>query len=457
MRAGIPGMEAGPSPGPARRFGVSTATLVVMANMIGTGVFTTTGLLLQDISSASVILLAWGLGGLIALCGAWTYGELAAAISSNGGEYRFLGSLYHPAVGFVAGWLSLVVGFSAPIAASALAFGEYVHAVWPGVPVLWAGASVIVFSSLLHGLHVSTGAGVQNLFAVLKVLLILGFIAFGARAVDLSAGFGRGADPVSGAAWSPGFAVGLIFISFAYSGWNGAAYLAGEVRRPQTTLPRALAVGTGLVVLLYVGLNAVVLASAPASELAGRVDVGHVAATHLLGPAAGRVFSGLIAAALVSSVSAMILVGPRVYEAMGADYRALRWLSVRPRKGGPVAAITLQAVLALVMLVTASFGALLTYIGITLSVSTAMAVAGVFVLRRRGLHRHLRVRTWGYPVTPTLFLVFSGWMVCHGLVERPVQALFSGLTIIAGFIVYLLVMRSRTRFFNSSTEGGHTP
>lgn len=427
------------------KLGLLTATLVVVANMVGTGVFTTTGFLIRDLGSPLVILLGWGLGGVIALCGALAYGELAAALSTNGGEYAILSRLYHPAVGFVAGWVSLVVGFSAPIAAASIAFGEYVNGLYPGVSATGAAVALVVFASLMHSVHVRAGAGVQNLFTLGKVALVAVFIVGGLWRCDVSELSFRGPDGVSCALFNPLFAVGLIFISFAYSGWNGAAYIAGEVKKPQRYLPLALVLGTVVVTLLYLGLNLVFLASAPADELAGKVNVGHVAAQHLFGQQAGRMLSGLIALALVSSVSAMIMVGPRVYEAMGRDYSALRILSLRRGNGGPVVAIALQAGLAIGMLLTSSFDALLTYIGFTLSLCTALTVGGVFVLRRRLPANSLPVRNWGHPVTPVLFILFSCWMAIYAIMERPEEALAGGATVALGLGGYWAARRWRVR------------
>lgn len=438
--------------GDLRRLGLGAATLIVIANMVGTGVFTTTGFLVQDIGSSAAVLLGWGLGGLIALAGALVYGELAAAISRNGGEYRFLADLYHPAVGFVAGWISLVVGFSAPIAASALAFGEYARAVWPGVPPVGAGIALVIIVSVLHALHVRGGSDVQNLFAVLKVILIAVFIIGGLAIADVGS-FGHGdRQPMGEALLSPPFAVGLVFIAFAYSGWNGAAYIAGEVRRPARTMPIALLVGTLIVTVLYLGLNAVFLMSVPADELSGKVEVGHVAATALFGKSAGRLLSGLIAAALISSVSAMVMVGPRVYAAMGEDFHTLRRLSYRTRQGGPMAAIALQAVLAVAMLLTASFGALLTYIGFTLSLSAALTVGSIFILRRRNSYSPT-VRTWGYPVTPLVFIGFSAWMVWSTLPSRPAEAIFGAATLVSGIAGYGLVRYLDKHSSRNSIQG----
>ena len=422
-----------------RRLGVLTATLVVVASMIGTGVFTTAGLLLDEIGSPGTVLLAWLVGGVIALCGALSYGELAACIARNGGEYRFLTETYHPAVGFVAGWVSLVVGFSAPIAASALAFGKYLHALVPALPPIASGVVLILLLSVLHAGRVTAGAWVQNGFAAAKLLLILVFVAGAAWVLPAST---AGHLSVSGAEMTaPGFAVGLIFVSFAYSGWNGAAYLSGEIRRPSRNLPLALGLGTAVVVVLYVALNAVFLLGTSPQQLAGTVEAGHVAAVSIFGEGAGTVLSSLIALALVSSVSAMIMVGPRVYEAMGEDYVALRFLRLRPGGGGPAASIALQTSFAVVMLLTLSFDSLLMYIGFTLSASAALTVAGVFVHRRRKPSVTRPYRTWGYPATPVAFVLFACWMILHSLSQRPVEAALGGATVAVGLLLYFWVRR----------------
>jgi APA family basic amino acid/polyamine antiporter len=246
------------------------------------------------------------------------------------------------------------------------------------------------------------------------------------------------AAPSLAAVASPRFAVALVFVSFAYSGWNGATYVAGEVRDPARTLPLALIAGTIIVTVLYVGLNLVVLAAVPASELSGIVEVAHLAAGRLAGPAASRALSGLIALTLASSVGAMLMSGPRVSDAIGRDHRALAFLARRTRGGAPVVAVGLQAALALAMVMTASFDTLLGYIGFTLSISAGLTVLGVLVLRVREPRLARPYRTWGYPVTPFLFVALSAWMVGHALVERP-SASLAGLATLAGaLLLYVL-------------------
>lgn len=426
-----------------RSLGATTATLLVVANMVGTGVFTTTGFLVRDLGSPLAVLAGWLVGGLLALCGALAYGELVAALPRSGGEYHLLSRIYHPSLGFVAGWLSLVVGFSAPIAAAALAFGRYLCAIFPAFPSPVVAALVLIgLLSLLHGLHVKVGGGVQNVFASIKILLILGLIVGGLLKGDTSRLSVGGWDGVPEAVASPAFAVGLIFISFAYSGWNGAAYVAGEVRNPSKNLPLALALGTLAVIGLYLGLNVAFLSAAPASELSGVVEVGHVAAVSLFGDEAGRLLSGLISLALISSVSAMIMAGPRVYQTMGEDHRKLSFLAKRSARGGPLAAVALQAVAAGVLVVTATFETLLMYIGFTLSLCAGLTALGVMVLRRREPDLVRPYRVWGYPMTPLLFVALSMWMAGHTLVQRPWAALAGVATLLCGFVAYFVIGRS---------------
>ncbi len=429
----------------ARCLGPATATLLVVANMVGTGVFTTTGFLIRDLGSAPAVLVAWLLGGFLALCGALTYAELVAALPRNGGEYHLLSRVLHPWVGFVAGWISLVVGFSAPIAASSLAFGRYLAAVAPGVSPVVAALTLIVLLSCVHAVHVTAGGALQNVFTVGKVTLILVFIAGGILLGDIGQAFSPGSGAVPEAVVSPAFAVGLIFVSFSYSGWNGAAYVAGEIRNPARSLPLALLAGTGLVAALYLGLNVVFLAAAPASQLAGVVEVGHVAATHLFGPAAGGFLSAAIALALVSSVSAMIMAGPRVYQAVGEDYPMLSFLSYRSRRGGPAVAVALQALLAVAMVVTATFETLLTFIGFTLSLSAGLTALAVPVLRRREPELQRPYRVWGYPITTLSFVALSAWMIWHAVTQRPSSALAGFATLACGAALYLVMRRGRVR------------
>ena len=423
--------------------GVTTGTLLIVANMIGVGVFTTTGYMVAALLSPAAVLLAWVAGGVAALCGALAYAELGSAVPRNGGEYQLLSRIIHPAAGFVAGWVSLIVGFAAPLAAFAMAFGDYLNALVPEIPPLASGLVLIVVLAVLHSVHVGTGSRLHNAFTLGKVALIGAFIVAGLAWGDLSRLTAAEGKAFGEAVRSPMFAVQLVYVSFAYSGWNTAAYLAGEFRRPTRDIAPAIVAGTAIVAILYVGLNVVFLASAPMNELAGQDRVGHIAAVSLFGPIAGKFMSLLIVIGLVSTASANTMAGPRVYEAMGFDYPALRFLTRRRAGGGPVIAIALQTALAAAMILTASFKTLLEYIGVTLSLVAAATVLGVIVLRRREPDLVRPYRTWGYPVTPIVFLALEGWMVTYVVREKPLTAAVSAGTVAVGLVLYAVARPRR--------------
>jgi APA family basic amino acid/polyamine antiporter len=393
--------------------------------MIGTGVFTTSGFLLADLRSRWVVLAAWVVGGFIAMLGAICYGALARRLPESGGEYLFLSRTLHPAAGYLAGWISLLVGFSAPLAAAALAFGEYARPWLPAWPVRVSGTALLIAFSVLHGAHVRRGAWVQNVAVALKVVLILLFagVAFARLSPD---------DDVRTDSFSlPAFGVSLVWISFSYSGWNAAVYIGGEVRDAERNLPRAMWMGTLIVTLLYFALNAVFVFAAPVDTLAGKLDIGRVAAEHLGGAAFAHAISALVAVTLVSSISSMVMAGPRVYERMAADGFLPRWLRVE--SGPPRAAIYFQGAMAIALLWTGTFESLLTYIGFTLGLSTAATVVGLVKLR---LREGAAVRVPGWPWVPGLFLLAVTCMTAFSIVRRPVESLLGFATIAAGLAAW---------------------
>jgi APA family basic amino acid/polyamine antiporter len=426
-----------------RQLGLISATALVVASMIGTGVFTTSGFLLADLGSPWRVLLAWLVGGVVAGCGALSYGALARHIPESGGEYLFLSRTLHPAAGCIAGWISLLVGFSAPLAAAAYGFGEYTKAWLTGWPPQATGSALLILFCALHTVHVPGGTWVQNFTVLLKVALILGFVGFAFSRLPAPA-------PVTPPKFSPAaFAVSLVWISFSYSGWNAAVYLGGEIREPQRNLPRSLLLGTGLVTALYLALNAVFLFSTTPSELSGKLEIGRIAARALGGPGWADALTGLIALALATSVSSMMMAGPRVYARMAADGCLPRWLATDG--GPPRPALFFQCAVALVMLWSATYDRLLTYIGFTLSLSTAATVAGLIVLRVR---EGTGLAVPGWPWVQGLFLLAVLWMATFSVARRPVESLVGFATIGAGWIAWRLTERrssSARRSRNSSS------
>jgi basic amino acid/polyamine antiporter, APA family len=399
-----------------RRLGFVVAAAIVVANMIGTGVFTSTGYQAASLHDAGTILAAWLVGGVLALCGAAAYAELGAMMPKAGGEYVYLREAYHPVVGFLSGWVSLLAGFSAPIAVAAIAFGTYTAAVFGGLDATAQralGVGLVVAMTGLHAFDTVIGGRVQAVFSIAKAALIAVFIGAG---LLLGNGDWSHFAPRAGGLGNvvtEDFAVALMFVMFAYSGWNAAAYIAGEIRDPARTLPRALLLGTALVTALYVLLNVTFLYGLSPQQLAEPepiVEVGDAAARRLLGDTAGTLLSSLIALGLISAVSAMVMAGPRVYAAMADDGALPKILGRRSRRGVPWVAILLQGAIASVVVVVGELGTVMQYVGFLLSIFAALAVGAVFVFRVRAPGADRPYRTWGYPVTPLLFLGVAAWV-----------------------------------------------
>ena len=425
---------------PQIRLSVSmlTATAIVVADMVGVGVFTSLGFQVQAIPSGFSLLLLWVIGGAVALCGVFSYGELAAMFPRSSGEYNFLRQTYHPAVGFLAGWLSATVGFAAPVALAAMAFGQYAKAIVPGAPPLALGLGVVWIVSLvgLRGLRQSSAF--QMIWTILKVTLILALLVAGfvlAKPQPIS--FAPSAADPSLVISAP-FAISLVFVMYSYSGWNAATYIAGEMRDPQRSLPRSLLVGTSIVIVLYVALNALFLYATPIAELAGQIDVAVIAGKHIFGDLGGRIVGALICIGLVSSISAMMWIGPRVTTVMGEDMPILRVFARRSRSGVPTPAILFQLVVATLMLFTQSFEAVLDFIQFSLLACSFLAVAGVIKLRITQPDLPRPYRAWGYPVTPLVFLSVTAFMMYYLVTQRPVQSLIGVLIMASGLAVYYL-------------------
>ncbi|MCZ2356208.1 MAG: amino acid permease [Bacteroidia bacterium] len=426
--------------------GFRTAAALVVANIIGTGIFTTTGFLSSDVPSPIGILIAWALGGVLALCGALSYGELAAAMPQSGGEYHYLSKIYHPALGFLSGFVSLFAGFAAPIAASATAFAKHFHIVAPMIPEPVAALLIIILMTFLHTWDLHIGSRTQNVFTVAKITLIIGFIICGFVFGKASAGFSlsfRG-DEFS-MLTSGKFAVGLIYISFAYSGWNAAAYIAGEVQNPERNVPKSLILGTGTVMVLYLLLNLVFVYILTIPEMQGQLAIGDLTARAIFGDVGGSIVSTLIALALVSSVSSMVMAGPRITAAMGKDTQGLQWLGKNNKRGLPLNAFLIQLVIAITYVLTASFEDTLRYIGFTLSLFAFLTVLGVFVYRVKHPEWIPKYKTPGYPVVPALFLVLSAWIVIYTIIENYKTAIAGFGTIALGLVIYMATNQHKNK------------
>jgi basic amino acid/polyamine antiporter, APA family len=428
-----------PSGGPT--VSVLVAAAIVVADMVGVGVFTSLGFQVKDIPSGFSILLLWTVGGVVALCGVFSYGELGAMFPRSSGEYNFLSRAYHPAFGFLAGWVSATVGFAAPVALAAMAFGEYGKSVLPDAPPLALAIGVVWLVSLVQLTGVRHSSTFQLFATILKVVLIVAFLV---------AGFVIGTpQPVSFAPSSAAFsqivsapfAISLVFVMYSFSGWNAATYIIGEMHLPERNLPRAMLAGTLIVLMLYLALNAVFLHTAPIDKLAGQLDVARISGSYIFGEIGGRFVSAMICIGLISSISAMMWIGPRVMMTMGEDIPVLRVFARRSTGGAPAYAILFQLTVASLMLFTRSFEKVLDFIQFALLFCSFFTVLGVIKLRitHPGLPRPYRA--WGYPVTPVVFLLVTGFMMYYLLTDRPLQSALGILIMISGLSIYAIFRR----------------
>jgi APA family basic amino acid/polyamine antiporter len=426
------------SSGIKKTVGLVTAISIAVANMIGTGIFTSLGYQVMDIQSVFALIMLWVVGGVVALCGALSYGELGAALPRSGGEYHLLSEIYHPSLGFLSGWISLTAGFAAPTAIAAIALGGYTHAVFPAVPVTHVGAIAVVLITLVHGTSIRWGNYLQNISTAVKVgvvvlFIVLGFMASNHQPISL---LPKSSD--WGILVSPFFAVALVYVSYAYTGWNAAVYIVGEIKEPQKNLPKALFIATVMVTVLYALLNYVFLLLVPMPELAGKVEVGFLAAEQMLGPAAADVLSILISVLMVSTISAMVFIGGRIAQVIGEDYRVFKMLGKRNKKKIPVNALFFQAIVTLLFLYTSTFEQVMVYATFLLIGMSSLTVAGVYVLRWRRPELKRPYKTWGYPVTPAIFLLVNTFIMVYVVVERPLESLVGLAIMIVGIILYML-------------------
>lgn len=420
-----------------RKFSKLTGISVVVANMVGTGVFTSLGFQLMDIDSPFVIMMLWLVGGITALCGALTYAELGANLPRSGGEYNFLSKLYHPCAGFISGWVSATVGFAAPVALASITFGAYLSAVFPSISTTASAAALVILLTTAHCLSRKTSSGVQQIFTAIKLLLILLFclVVFiwgkSPQAINLIPQSGDEKLLLSGA-----FAVSLIYVNYAYTGWNAATYLTSELENPKHNLPIVLAVGTAVVSLLYLLLNLTFLSAAPMDSMEGKLEIGVVVANHALGGNASQIMGGILALLLISTVSAMTMAGPRVLQVIGEDFTVFSKLAVCNKQGIPVTAILFQGMLALFFILSSTFESVLVFSSFVLGINTLFAVLGVFLMRLRNLGVAGAYKTFAYPFAPLIYLGITLWTLIYVLILRPQEGWLGLGIIVVGGLIY---------------------
>jgi len=411
--------------------------------MIGTGIFTSLGFQVAAMTSDLALMALWAVGGFAALCGALCYAELATALPRSGGEYHYLSRIYHPSIGFLSGWISAVVGFPAPIALAGIAFGEYFKVFTPGYSPVVISLLIVWIITAVHLFGIRTEELFQNGATFLKlglifVLIIAGLLIGNQQRLDLSFG------PESfGTLLSGPFAVSLVYVMYAYSGWNAATYITDEVRDSATNVPRALLAGTVSVTILYLVLNYVFLLTTPKAVLAGKVEVGLLAGQTIFGPTGGKIVSGLIGVGLIATISAMVWLGPRITKRMGEDLPKLKIFARSSAHGTPYAAIMLQVIVVTILVGTGTFQTVLIYTQFSLLLSSFLTVLGLIVLRFREPNLERPYKVWGYPVTPILFLAITLWMMTFVVLEKPKESLLGLITVLAGLIIFFFSREPR--------------
>jgi APA family basic amino acid/polyamine antiporter len=438
-----------------RKIGLFPATNIVIANMIGAGIFTTSGLLMAGLNNPVLMLALWFIGGVIALCGALSYGELGAAMPGAGGEYLFLSRLYHPIFGFLSGWVSFIVGFSAPIAASAIGFSEYFCRALPVIPSWFQDAgimnpattktvlsvTVILIFTFIHYRGIKSGAVVQNILTLLKVTLILFLLMAGflSGKGDLNNFSSVGAVGSGIAGWKT-IGLSLMWIMFAYSGWNASTYLGAEIKNPSKILPLSLIIGTGIVIIIYLAINILYVYSINPVEMKGVISVGGLAMGNLFGKSADVLFSLLIAFALFSSLSAFIIIGPRVYYSMANDGLFFKSVAkIHSKFQVPSNSILLQCLIAVVLTLSGTFEQVLTYMGFSLGIFPIMTVIGIIKLRKDNPGA---IRMAGFPYTQIIYVTTGVIILSLSFLERPVESSIAILTVMVGIPAYYIFRKN---------------
>ncbi len=420
----------------SRHIGVWTASAFVISSMIGTGVFTSLGYQLVDINTAFPILLLWLIGGIISLFGAFSYSELASAFPRSGGEYSILSKVYHPAVGFIGGFVSSTIGFSAPAVLAAIALGKYTVAIFPQLNSTIIASVIILLFNLIHSQTLKYGRLIQDWTTIGKIVLIVFFIFFGLL-IDSPQNISFLPIPNDGSLiMSSSFAVSLVWVSYAYTGWNSTVYIAGEVKNPQKNIHYSLLFSTAFVTVLYILLNFIFLFSTPISEMRGMIEVGFIAGVNIFGDQGGRIVSGGIALLLLSTISSYVFIGPRITQVIGEDFKYLRFFSKVNNSGIPINGFIFQLSISLIFILTSTFEQVLLYAGITFIIINTITVIGVIVLRFYQPTLNRPYKSWGYPWTQIIFTISNLWILYFTFKNQPFESLIGIGIILISLIFY---------------------
>jgi len=416
-----------------KRISIYTASAIVVANMIGTGVFTSVGFQLSSVQNTWSILLLWVIGGLLSLFGAFAYAELGTHFKESGGDYIYLSRVFHPFMGYLSAWAGLIVGFSAPVALAVMAFTKYLSP-FGFQNNIWLAISIILLIGLMHSFTIKHSSRFQNISTIIKVLFILILITIGL----LIPGDGNSSINFSNS-WheeivKPGFAVSMVYVSFAYVGWNAAAYVVDEIEDPRINLPKALIGSTLFVAVVYILFQFVLLKNASVAQLAGKEEVTFIAFKNLLGNTGGKWVSIFIAIQLIATVSSYLWVGPRVTMAMAKENRLWRPLAKQNRHGIPVKAIWLHVGISILLTLTGSFEKVLLYAGFVLQLMASLTVASSLFIKDKNTGSF---KSPFKPVLQIIFLVFNAWVLIFTMIERPTESMIGVGILAVGMVIYL--------------------
>lgn len=444
-----------------RGIGLKSATALVIANIIGAGIFTSTGFQAGALGHPGYIFLLWIIGGLLAFCGALCYAELGAAMPRAGGEYVYLRETYGLSLGFMSAFVSLFAGFAAPIASALKSLVRYLTHFFPVLaadPVVggiinvndWIAIGIAWILIAIHLRGVRGGIRFNDWITLFKltgiILIVAAALAVGRGQLSnltyVSPGFGSMSLSDK---WGA-FANSLIFVMFCYSGWNASAYVASEIKEPQKNLPRSLMLGTAIVVAIYLALNVVYFYGANVDVLANKVEVGLIAASALFGSAGASMVTTVLSISLLASASAMTIAGPRVYYALGRDFPPFRvFARTSSNTGAPAASLLLQGVITSFMILSGRVDQIQQYVGFTLTLFASIAITCVMVLRVRRPQMARPFRAWGYPLTPLLFLVVSLWTLIWNFRGRPIESILSLVTVLVGGTIFYAMSSHKSK------------
>ena len=416
------------------KIGWKTATAIVISNMIGTGVFTTLGFQVVELQNTITIFLLWFIGGVLALFGAFCYAELGTFFKGNGGDYIYLSKTYHPLLGYLSSWISLVIGFSSPVSLAALAMAKYLS-VFQGNFGTYFAIVVILLVALALSFSISISGKFHNFFTFIKVSFVVVLIIIGVllsqNPIHTSLNFGN--------SWEqeillPAFATSLVFVTYAYTGWNSASYIAGEIDKPQKNLPKSLIIGTVFVTFCYVFINYIMLKHAPIDALKGKEDVMGIAANYMFGTTFGKIVNVFIALQLVATISGYLWVGSRITQATASENKLWSFLAVKNKKNIPVRAIFAHAIIAIIIISTGSFKQIFLYTAFVLQLLSTLAISTAFFLKKSD--RKLFKSNLFY-VFPTIFVLFSGYILYFTFINNPKESIIGLVIVIIGILLYL--------------------